>query len=128
MKSSGSWMRRKTVHEVSVALAMVDELRKIAKDNGAKRIVNVKLKIGRMSGIVTDSLKFAFDAVKLEHPFLASAEIAIEEIPLVYKCNECGRSFDTDNMYFPSCPDCDSYNLTLLSGEEQHIENVEIEV
>jgi hydrogenase nickel incorporation protein HypA/HybF len=121
-------MRRKKVHEVSVALGMVDELRKIAEKNGANKILSVKLKIGRMSGIVTDSLKFAFDAVKLEHPFLSSAEIVIEEIPLLYKCNECSRSFDTDNMYFPSCPDCDSYNLSLVSGEEQHIENVEIEV
>jgi hydrogenase nickel incorporation protein HypA/HybF len=121
-------MRRKKVHEVSVALGMVDELRKIAAKNSAKKILNVKLKIGRMSGIVTDSLKFAFDAVKLEHPFIASAEIVIEEVPLVYKCNECSRSFDGDNLYFPSCPDCDSYNLTLVSGEEQHIENVEIEV
>ena len=128
MKSSGSWMRRKKVHEVSVALGMVDELRKIAEKNSASKILNVKLKIGRMSGIVSDSLKFAFDAVKLEHPFLSSAEIVIEEVPLAYRCNECNRSFDTDNMYFPSCPDCDSYNLTLLSGEEQHIENVEIEV
>ena len=116
------------MHEVSVALAMVDELRKIAEKNSAIKILNVKLKIGRLSGIVSDSLKFAFDAVKLEYPFLSSAEIVIEEVPLVYKCNECNRSFDTDNLYFPSCPDCDSYNLTLLSGEEQHIENVEIEV
>jgi len=116
------------VHEVSVALGMIDELKKIAEKNDAKQILAVKLKIGRMSGIVTDSLKFAFDAVKLEHPFIASAEIVIEEVPLVYRCNACKRSFDTDNIYFPSCPDCDSYNLTLVSGEEQHIENVEIEV
>jgi hydrogenase nickel incorporation protein HypA/HybF len=121
-------MRRKKVHEVSVALAMVDELRKIAENNGARRIVNVRLKIGRMSGIVTDSLKFAFDAVKPEYPLLSSAELEIEEIPLIYRCNECGSSFDTDTIYFPSCPDCGSYNLAILSGEEQHIEKVEMEV
>lgn len=128
MRSSASWMRRKTVHEVAVALAMVDELRKIAEDNSAKKILNIRLRIGRMSGIVTDSLKFAFDAVKLEHAFISSAEIVIEEVPLVYKCNECGGSFHTDTIYFPSCPDCDSYNLMIVSGEEQHIEKVEMEV
>ena len=121
-------MRRKKVHEVSVALGIVDELNKIAEKNDAKQILNVKLKIGRMSGIVTDSLKFAFDAVKLEHPLLSSAEIIIEEIPLIYECNECRKSFDTDDVYFPSCPACESHNLKLVSGEEQHIENVEIEV
>ena len=121
-------MKRKTVHEVSVALGMVDELTRIAEKNNAKKIINVKLKIGRMSGIVTDSLKFAFDAVKLDYPILSSAEITIEEVPLIYECNECRKSFDTDNAYFPSCPDCRSYNLKLVSGQEQHIENVEIEI
>lgn len=116
------------MHEVSVALAMVDELHRIAENTRAKKILNVKLKIGKMSGIVTDSLKFAFDVIKLEQPLMSSAEIMIEEVPLVYECNECGRSFETDTLYFPSCPDCDSYNLTIVSGEEQHIENVEIEV
>ncbi|HDL20955.1 MAG TPA: hydrogenase maturation nickel metallochaperone HypA, partial [Nitrospirae bacterium] len=46
------------MHEVSIVLGMVDELMKIAGKNNAKKITNVKLKIGKMSGLVTDSLKF----------------------------------------------------------------------
>ncbi len=116
------------MHEVSIALGMVDELMKIARQNNAKKITNVKLKIGRMSGIVTDSLIFAFDAIKPEYPMLSESEIIIEEVPLVYKCNECNVSFNTDDIYFPACTNCKSYNLKLVSGEEQHIENVELEV
>lgn len=116
------------MHEVSIALGMVEELARIARENNAKRITGVKLKIGKMSGIVTDSLIFAFDAVKLEHPFLSSAEIFIEEVPLVYACSECGREFETEDLSFTACPDCKSYKLRILSGEEQHIENVEVEI
>lgn len=116
------------MHEVSIALAMVDELMNIARKNNAQKITAVKLKIGKMSGIVTDSLKFAFDAVKLDQPLLCDAEIFIDEIPLVYRCNDCSHQFGTDDIYFPSCPSCSSYNLMIISGEEQHIENVEIEV
>ncbi len=116
------------MHEVSIALGIVDELMRIAQQNNAKKIVNVKLKIGKMSGLVTDSLKFAFDAVKLEHPLLSSAEILINEVPLIYQCNDCGKNFDTEDICFPSCPNCESYNLKLISGEEQHIENVEVEI
>ncbi|HDH06187.1 MAG TPA: hydrogenase maturation nickel metallochaperone HypA [Nitrospirae bacterium] len=115
------------MHEVSIVLGMVDELMKIAGENDAKKIINVKLKIGKMSGIVADSLKFVFDAIKPEHPMLSSAEIIIEEIPLIYECSDCRTAFNTDDIYFPCCPDCESYNLKILSGEEQHIENVEIE-
>ena len=116
------------MHEVSIALGMVDELKRIARENNATKITLVKLKIGKMSGIVTDSLKFAFDAVKLEHPVMTSAEIIINEIPLIYECNDCNAKFETEDIYFPECINCKSYNLTTLSGEEQHIENVEVEV
>jgi hydrogenase nickel incorporation protein HypA/HybF len=116
------------VHEVSIALGMVDELMKIARENNVKKITNIQLKIGKMSGIVPDSLKFAFDAIKLEHPLLSTSKISIEEVPLAYECNDCKKTFRTDDIYFPSCPECESYNLKLISGEEQHIENVEVEV
>jgi hydrogenase nickel incorporation protein HypA/HybF len=116
------------VHEVAIAMGMVDELIRIGRENNAKRITAVSLKVGKLSGIVTDSLKFAFDAVKLEHPILLTAEMTIDEVPLIYECNDCEKSFNTDNFHFPSCPECNSYNLKLISGEEQHIENVEVEV
>ena len=116
------------MHEVSIALGMVEELKRIARENNADKITLIKLKIGKMSGIVTDSLKFAFDAIKLEHPLLLSAEILINEVPLIYKCNDCSSTFETEDIHFPSCTKCESYNLKLISGDEQHIENVELEV
>lgn len=116
------------MHEVAIAMGMVDELLRIGRENNAKRITGVSLRIGKMSGIVTDSLKFAFDAVKLEHPVLLTAEMVINEVPLVYECNTCERSFNSDNFHFPTCPECSSYDLKLISGEEQDIENVELEV
>lgn len=116
------------MHEVSIALGMVDELTRIARENNATKITLVKLKIGKMSGIVVDSLKFAFDAIKLEHPIMTTAEIIINEIPLIYECNDCNTTFETEDIYFPACTNCKSYNLAIISGEEQHIENVEVEV
>jgi hydrogenase nickel incorporation protein HypA/HybF len=121
-------MRRRKVHEVSIALGMVDELTRIARENNATKITLVKLKIGKMSGIVSDSLIFAFDAIKLEHPIMTSAEIIINEVPLIYECNDCNTKFEAEDIYFPACTNCKSYNLSLISGEEQHIENVEVEV
>ncbi len=116
------------MHEVSIALGLIEELLRIAGENNAKNVIKVKLKIGEMSGIVTDSLMFAFDAIKIEHPILSSATISIEEVPLVCECAQCRKTFKTDSLAFPSCPFCESYSLKLISGEEQNIENVELEV
>ncbi len=115
------------MHELSIALGMIDELTRIARENNAKKVTYVKLKIGKMSGIVTDSLRFVFDAAKLEYPLLDSAAIFIEEVPLIYECNDCQNTFEADDIYFQSCPECKSYHLKILSGEEMNIENLEIE-
>ncbi len=116
------------MHEVSVALGIVDELTRIAGENNAKKVLTVNLKIGRLSGIVTDSLKFAFDAIKADNPLIASSEIVVNEVPLVYQCNECGKSFEASDIYFTACSGCGSNDLKMISGEEQHIENVELEI
>jgi len=116
------------MHEMSIISGMLEEVIKIAKENNAKKVVAVNLKIGKKSGITADSLRFAFDAVKSEHPLLSSAKIVIEEVPLIYKCNNCNGEFETDDIYFPSCPECKSHNLKLTSGEEQYIKNLELEV
>lgn len=58
------------MHELSIAMGMVDEITRIARENNARKVITVKLKIGKMSGIVIDSLRFTFDAAKLEYPLL----------------------------------------------------------
>ncbi|MCK5286662.1 MAG: hydrogenase maturation nickel metallochaperone HypA [Thermodesulfovibrionia bacterium] len=116
------------MHEVSIVLGMIDELTKIAQEHNARKVVNVKLKIGAMSGIVTDSVRFAFDAVKYQYPLLINTEILIDEVPLIYECRDCKDTFKTGDAYFPSCPHCKSHNLNLISGEELHIETLEVEV
>jgi hydrogenase nickel incorporation protein HypA/HybF len=116
------------MHEVSIALGMIDEISKIAQKNNAKKINSIHLNIGRMSGIVTDSLEFAFEALKPDYPLFSSATIFIQEVPLVYECNSCKKRFKTDDIYFPSCPACNSYYLNMLSGEEMNIGSLEVEV
>ncbi len=116
------------MHEVSIASGMIQDLARIAGENRAKKITTVHLHIGQKSSIVTDSLRFAFDTIKREHPLLSSAEIVIEEIPLCYLCRECNAEFQTDDLYFPPCPFCSSHRLQILSGEEMHIRDLEMEV
>ncbi|TNF52736.1 hydrogenase maturation nickel metallochaperone HypA [bacterium] len=116
------------MHEVSIATGLIGELVRIAGENRARKVITVNIKIGKMSGIVTDSLKFAFDALKTEQPLLSDTEINIQEVPLRYECRDCRVSFRTEELNFPCCPECKSYRLTLLTGEEMNIENMEIEV
>src|SRR3989337_1505845 len=103
MKSSKLWMRRKKVHELSIAMGMIDEITRIARENNARKVITVKLKIGKMSGIVIDSLRLAFDATKLEYPLVNSTKILIDEVPLMYECNVCKKTFNPEDK-IPPCP------------------------
>ena len=58
-----------------------------------------------MSGIVTDSLIFAFDAIKLEHPILSfQAESRLKKSLWFMSVTKCRKTFETDSLAFPSCP------------------------
>jgi hydrogenase nickel incorporation protein HypA/HybF len=125
-------MRRKRMHEVAIANGMIEEIIRIAHENHANRITSVRLKIGAVSGIVIESFKFAFDALKRGYPLISNTELSIDEIPVVYECVICQKLFTPANekglLHFYSCPECGSFKVGIRSGEEMDIEKLEIEI
>ncbi len=116
------------MHETSLAMGLLDSLNQMAEKEKAKKVLKVRVKIGKLSGIVVDSFVFAFNALKEQFPKLAGAELIVEETPILYRCNECGKEFEVETVFFPECPQCGSINLKLLSGEELEVVDAEIEV
>ncbi|GAB4536615.1 MAG: hydrogenase maturation nickel metallochaperone HypA [Thermodesulfovibrionia bacterium] len=116
------------MHEISIAICIADEIMRIARENNARRILTASLRIGKGAGVVIDSLRFALDVVQREYPMLSPTRIEIDEIPLIYKCDNCYEEFETADIYFPRCPICNSYESKLISGEEMEIKDIEIEV
>jgi len=116
------------MHETSIAFGLLQSLSDLAKKENAKKITKVRVKIGKLSGIVVDSFIFAFDALKGDFPKLKDTELIVEEVPIKYRCNSCKVEFETDSIYFPECKECLSTDLTLVSGEELEVVDVEIEV
>jgi len=116
------------MHEASIAMGLIDSLSKIAEKEGAKKVLKVRVRIGKLSGVVVDSFVFAFNALKLQHRYLKGADLKVEEVPTVYRCKACGEEFTAETVYFPECPRCGSVELELLSGEELELVDVELEV
>jgi Zn finger protein HypA/HybF involved in hydrogenase expression len=65
----------------------------------------VKLRIGRLSGVVPEALQFAFDALKTDSP-AAEAELEIEAVPAVCWCPGCAAEFETADLTYrmPALP------------------------
>jgi hydrogenase nickel incorporation protein HypA/HybF len=113
------------MHEASIAQNVLDIAINTATENSAIKINKVCLKIGQLTAIEENSLKFAFDALK-EDTMAANAELLIEHIPIVGKCNNCGKKDTYSEMFF-SCSNCGSYKMEILSGEELSIKEIEVD-
>ncbi len=68
------------MHELSLARGLVDQLQELARAHEAEKIFQVRVNIGRASGIVVDSFVFGFDAIKMDLPLTAPAILKINEV------------------------------------------------
>ena len=116
------------MHETSIAMGLLESLEEVAKREDAKRVLKVKVKVGKLSGIVLDSFVFAFNALKGQREKLKDTELVVEEVPIRYRCRDCGEVFECESVYFPECPKCGSVKLELISGQELEVVNAELEV
>lgn len=115
------------MHEMAIVNNLLDECEKIRANNKASKITRVKVSLGRLSGVEEHYFKEAFYAFcKDENSsyFNASLEIELKELELF--CNSCKASFIQDKNEF-SCKHCKSLDVSIISGEELILEQVELE-
>ena len=108
------------MHELSITQSIVDTV--TARLDG-EQVTAVRLEIGRLSGVVPDSVRFCFDIVA-GGTQLEGATLHIVEPPGRIHCRSCaGESVLEDAI--PLCP-CGSADVELLSGDELRIQSVEV--
>lgn len=113
------------MHEVSVALSVLDIAAENCKKAGYGRIDSIRLKIGRASGVMTDALLFAFEAIKID-TIAAGATVIIDEIPVGGSCAGCGKDFVTEEAYVFCCPECGGLSFKVNTGRELEIIDMEV--
>ncbi len=113
------------MHEMSIALSIIDIAEKEARKAEAKVINDIELDIGSLSGIELQALQFAFEAVK-DGTMLQTAEININFIEAKALCANCKVKFALEN-YFSSCPECDSFNYKMITGKELKLKSINVD-
>ena len=113
------------MHEMGIAQQIIDiAAASIPAGMTVARVERVNLKIGRLSAVVPESLRFCFEIVSQDTP-LAGAELAIEETPILARCKDCGARWTIEEPVF-TCKDCNSGRLEILSGRELDIVSIEV--
>ena len=112
------------MHEMSIALNIINIAEEELKKANGQGISEIAISVGKLSGVVVESLRFALDAVGREGPF-EKAKIIIEEVPAFMKCLSCDNKFEAEEFYV-TCPKCDNFKLNVLSGKELLLKSITV--
>lgn len=111
------------MHEVSLIESIVTALERMMEEEKWRKITEVRLRVGVLRQVNPEILSFAFETVTKGTP-LEGARLVVTDIPLEYRCRECGREWGEENGL---CPGCGSAARESLAGMELEIESLEVE-
>ncbi len=113
------------MHEMAIAEGILDIALDYAAKNDGKRIAEIGLLLGEMSGVETEALEMCF-GILARGTIAEEAALKMKRIPLVGKCSKCGKEFPIEHYDF-WCPECEDGVLNILSGREMQVEYLEVD-
>lgn len=113
------------MHEMSIAINIVEIAEKEAKKNKATKIKEIELEVGKLSGVVIEALEFALESA-VKNTILDNSTFVIHQTEGKCQCNYCKHTFSTDD-YIMVCPNCGHFNTTVIKGKEMRIKSLVVE-
>lgn len=111
------------MHEVSIIQSVVEIVTNKAIENKFTKVNKVSLKIGELSGVMPESLNFAFKSCIID-TMLEDSTLEIEKVKAVAKCINCMKEFPIDH-FNKLCPICNKFSSNIISGYELYINTIE---
>ena len=108
------------MHELSIAQSVVDA---VLERTGGRHVTTVRLRVGRLSGVVPDALTFCFELATADTA-LDGARLEIEAPGGRAHCRDCDRDFDVDDLVL-LCS-CGSADVEVVAGRELSVTSVEV--
>jgi hydrogenase nickel incorporation protein HypA/HybF len=113
------------MHEIGIAAAIIEAGQAEAARRPGSKVVCIGVRVGVLSGVDNDALRFAFNAL-VAGTDLESWKCEIENCRRRNRCQECGYEFESD-VYDASCPRCAFGDIVLVGGDELELAYVEVE-
>ena len=108
------------MHELAITQGVVDA---VTERTGQAKVAAVTVRVGRLSGVIPDAMRFCFDLVTEQTP-LAGARLLIEEPEGRARCRGCGDDFVLPDLIL-LCP-CGSADVEVTAGRELAVASVEV--
>jgi hydrogenase nickel incorporation protein HypA/HybF len=113
------------MHEIGIAASVLDAVRSEVALRDRARAITVGLRIGELSGVDPESLRFGFDAL-VKDSDLEPLRLEVEYVARTQQCLDCELVFAADR-YTLECPACASLRGHCVTGDELDIAYIELE-
>ena len=111
------------MHEMSIAVAMVEQVTEATGSDRSRTVSAVRLQLGELAGVVPGSLHFCF-SLACTGTALEGAELLIDHVPGRARCVPCGAQWATGMPPQLCCPQCEGGRAELVSGRELQVVGV----
>jgi hydrogenase nickel incorporation protein HypA/HybF len=114
------------MHELSIAMSMIEMAEEEAARRGGAVVSAIHLKLGDLSGVVKEALLFSYEVVCQGTP-LEGSRLVIEEVGVVVYCPACRRETALLSLQQFCCAVCHAPTSQVVRGRELEVVALEIE-
>ena len=113
------------MHELSIAMSILDVVEEEAQRRGNVRVEAIHLKLGPLAGVVKEALLSAFE-LAAEQTDLAKCSLVIEDVPISIQCPQCNAERPVRSLQAMYCANCGTPGFEIVHGRELQITALEL--
>jgi hydrogenase nickel incorporation protein HypA/HybF len=117
------------MHEVGIASSILEAAHREAERRHGARVAAVGVRVGVLSGVDIEALRFAFECI-VKDTDDAGVALTAESCPRINGCEDCGCEFASpaeSPFVLADCPQCGSWRSRFVSGDQLDLAYVEVE-
>jgi hydrogenase nickel incorporation protein HypA/HybF len=110
------------MHEIGIVRQLLRTVTDFAAKHGVSQICEVVVDCGELSLVIPDYLRELYPVV-VKGSILENAKLSINMVPGLAECEDCDEIFNVIE-HKGYCPNCGSFNKTVLSGKDFTIREI----
>ncbi|MBQ4506259.1 MAG: hydrogenase maturation nickel metallochaperone HypA [Firmicutes bacterium] len=113
------------MHELAITEGILEAAVPEAVRQGAEKVLEIRLKIGELSGVVPECVYEYFEMIS-KGTIAEGARIVVEYIPISISCGDCGYEGVMDRKK-RVCPECGGRSIRITGGREYYVDSLLVE-
>lgn len=115
------------MHELAITNSLINLVLEECRDKKITKPRKIITELGELSPYSKDCVLFYYDLLKKDRSLISRTKLEIESVAGRIHCNCCGKESTIDNKYLIFCPDCDSFDIKLIQGNEFTLKKIDCE-